>query len=117
LQPDGNFKLSTVGVLFHYVDGNLYKHLVYTPSNGNDEELYLVSTSTFENYIDKDNPFPMIEVLPGINVQKKLPGTYRHEANGHDLRYNLSYEFREDGKVSKRTVTGPTAEVVVYQYY
>jgi hypothetical protein len=118
LQPDETFALSTIGVLLYFPSGNLYKKLVYTPSTTNPEEPYLVSIETFDNYVNKENPFPVVEVLPYVKTQKLLPSSYRIESNGHDLLYNFSYEFRPDGKVSKRTITGagPT-ETAEYHYY
>ncbi|HEX6892468.1 MAG TPA: hypothetical protein VF141_17295, partial [Chryseolinea sp.] len=82
------------------------------------EEPVLISTETFDNYLNKPNPFPVVEVLPNTNTQKLLPALYRYEGNGKDLQYSFSYDFRDDGKVGKRTTTGPaTFEVAVYHYY
>jgi hypothetical protein len=118
LQPDGKFALSSTTVLLYYTDGNLYKKMVYTHSSANPEEPYLVSTETFDNYLDKENPFQMVDVLPNIKTQKKLPATYRLEANGHDLLYNLTYQFNQNGKVIRRvTPMGYTSESAWYEYY
>lgn len=117
LQPDGTFTLSFITVLFYYQDGNLYKQLVYTPTADPDQH-YLVSTTTFESYRRESNPFPMIVVLPNLNIQKNLPAVYRYEAHGHDLLYHFSYEFRPDGNVGKRIATqGTTTEIAAYDYY
>ena len=116
LQPDQTFKLTSTTVLLYYTDGNLYKKLVYTPST-DPENPYLSSTETYENYLDVSNDFG-IEFIPGIKAQPMLPGSYRVEANGKDLRYTFSYQFTSDGKPSKRTVVGPnTFEVAAYHYY
>ena len=118
LQPDGTFSLSDVTLLLYYPDVNLYKKIVYYPTPNSDEELVEISETTFDSYLDADNPFPMVEVLPNMKTQKKLPSTYRHKANGHDLLYNLSYEFRPDGKVGKRTaIRGTITDIAVYHYY
>lgn len=118
LQPNGTFSLSDLTLLLYYLDGNLYKKIVYYPKANSAEELEVVSETTFDSYLDADNPFPMVEVLPNMKTQKKLPSTYRHQAHGHDLLYNLSYEFRPDGKVGKRTaIKGTTTDVAVYHYY
>ena len=78
----------------------------------------LLSTRTYEGYIDSANPFPMVEILPTVKTQVKLPSSFRVEENGVDLIYNLSYEFGDDGLVKKRTATGAqTTEVAVYSYY
>jgi hypothetical protein len=92
--------------------------MVYAPPASETEEPLIISTETFDNYLNKPNPFPVVEVLPNIKAQKELPASYRYEGNGHDLQYNFSYEFREDGQVGKRTTTGPRGvEVAVYYYY
>jgi hypothetical protein len=117
LQPDGSYALSDITLLLYHMDGNLYKKIVYYPTFPQEE--LVISETTFENYIDAENPFPMIEILPTVKTQKKLPRTYRLKTNGHDLLYDLSYEFRPDGKVGKRTATlnGSIADNAVYHYY
>jgi len=101
----------------YFTDGNLYKQLSYAPSV-NGEEPVLLSTRTYEGYIDSANPFPMVEILPTVNTQAKLPSSFRVEENGVDLIYNLSYEFGNDGLVKKRTASSAQAtEVAVYSYY
>lgn len=108
----------TLTLLLYYLDGNLYKKIVYYPTSNSDEELIVTSETTFDTYLDADNPFPMVEVLPNMKTQKKLPSTNRYKANGHDLLYNRSYEFRPDGKVGKRTaIRGTTSDIAVYHYY
>jgi hypothetical protein len=117
-QPDGSYALSTIVVLLYYTDGNLYKKLVYTPNSDPNAEPYLASVTTIESYRDEPNYFPVIEVLPNLNTQKKLPAQYRHEVPGHDLLYTFTYEFTPDGKVSRRTASsGTTSETAVYSYY
>ena len=117
LQDDGQF---AVGLLFGYLyftDGNLYKQFSYAPSP-NGEEPTLLSTRTYEGYIDSANPFPMVEILPTVKTQAKLPSSYRLEEGGVDLIYNLSYEFGDDGLLKKRTASSSQAtEVAVYSYY
>lgn len=117
-RPDGTFINTTIVVLLYFPNGNLFKKLVYTPAASSEEEPYLVSTETFDGYLDKENPFPMVDVLPNVKTQKNLPASYRYEGNGRDLQYYFSYEFRQDGKLSKRTVTGPgPGETATYEYY
>jgi hypothetical protein len=117
LQDDGQFKIGTLLGYLYFTDGNLYKALTYHPVEGDGEPI-LLSTRTWENYIDAENPFPMVDILPTERTQTKLPSTYRVEENGHDILYNLSYEFRSDGLVGKRVATGPQAsEIALYHYY
>ncbi len=116
-QPDGQFKLGTLLGYLYFTDGNLYRALTYVPAPDGDEPI-LLSTRTYEGYIDAANPFPMVDILPTVKTQTKLPSTYRVEENGVDLLYELSYEFRADGLVGKRTATGKqTSETAVYLYY
>jgi hypothetical protein len=116
-QPNGEYLLSFVVVYLYLTDNNLYKSLYYLPAEG-EEEFILHSTRTYENYLDSENPFPMVEILPGIKTQTKLPGTFRLEENGQDLLYRLSYEFLEDGRVSKRFAQNSNQiETTEYYYY
>lgn len=115
-QPDGELKLGLLFVYLYYTDGNLYKQLTYTPVEGS-EEYSLISTRTYENYSGTENPFPL-EILPNVNSQPNLPGTYRVEENGHDILYQFFYEFDTNGKLVKRTTSSSSGnEVAIYQYY
>ena len=117
LQKDGQFAVGALFGYLYFTDGNIYKQFSYSPSQ-NGEEPALLSTRTYEGYIDSANPFPMAEILPTVKTQVKLPSSFRVEENGVDLIYNLSYEFADDGLVKKRTATGAQAtEVAVYSYY
>jgi len=116
-QPNGEYKMSFLFVYLYKVDGNLYKQLVHTPVEGSDDYT-LIATRTYDNYLDVENPFPMVEILPHMTTQPQLPTTYRVEENGHDILYQLSYEFSEDGKPVKRTATSPSgSETAYYEYY
>lgn len=116
-QPDGQYKMSFLFVYLYKTDGNLYKQLVHAPIEGSDD-YNLIATRTFDNYLDVENPFPMVEIVPNMSTQPNLPGTYRVEENGHDILYQLSYEFSDDGKPLKRTAVSPTAsETAHYEYY
>ena len=114
-QADGSFVFSLDFVYLYYNDGNLYKKLAYQPIPG--KEHALLSTDSYENYIDKSNPFPL-EIIHGQPIQSKLPSTYRHETGGKTLNYSLSYEFLPDGRPSRRTVSGTSiGETTTYEYY
>lgn len=116
-QPNGEMKLGLLFVYLYKTDGNLYKQLVYTPIEGSDD-YNLNSTRTYDGYLDIDNPFPMVEIIPTIVSQPKLPASYRVEENGHDILYTFTYEFSEDGQPTKRTATSPSgSEVAYYEYY
>lgn len=114
-QDDGTYVLDLKILYLYFLDGNLYKKLVYTQDG---EEDVLVQTETFEYYTAGENPFPMVRILPNKKTQKALPLTYRLQKEGSDLSYTFSYEFRTDGLVGKRTVSGSgVAETAVYFYY
>jgi len=114
-QPDGSMKMGLLIVYLYYTDGNLYKKMVYNPANGL-ENLSLISTVTYENYLDVENPFPL-EILPNVNSQPRLPGTYREEANGSDTFFNFTYEFDDMGRPLKRTATSNIgSEITTYKY-
>lgn len=114
-QADGSFVNSFIYVYLYYLDGNLYKHLTYIPQQGDAEPVLLTSRS-YESYLEKENPFP-VEILPGKNAQTKLPSSYRFEGQGSNLFYTFTYEFDDDGKITRRYTSGSGQEVVNYLYY
>jgi hypothetical protein len=115
--PDGQFKLGFLTAYLYFLDGNLFKSLTYTPNEGSDEYT-LKSTGTYDQYIDAANPFPMVEILPTVKTQTKLPSIYILEENGVTLNYRLTYEFREDGLVYSRIANnGNMSETALYLYY
>ena len=113
-QPNGSLKMGLLIVYLYYTDGNLYKKMAYNPVNL--ENLSLISTVTYENYLDVENPFPL-EILPNVNSQPKLPGNYREEANGSNTFFNFTYELDNQGRPLKRTATSNMgSEVTTYSY-
>jgi hypothetical protein len=116
-QPNGEFKLGFLNVYLYYEDHNLYQSQTYLPTAGT-EEFTRISTRTYEGYLDAVNPFPMVEILPGITAQTRLPSTYILEENGVKLIYQFSYEFRNDNLVTRRIASsGGTMEISNYLYY
>lgn len=116
-QPDGTFVLSMLFVYLYHTDHNVYKALTYAIPAGSDDQV-LVSTKTFDNYLEVENPFPMVEVLPDQKAQNKLPSSYRVEENGHDITYQLTYQLSSEGKPLSRTATSPSgSETAQYEYY
>jgi hypothetical protein len=116
-QPDGELKLALIFVYLYHLDHNVYKVLAYNPVDSSKDPV-LISTKTFDNYIDVENPFPMVEILPDQKAQTKLPTSYREEGNGSDITYQFDYQFSEDGKPLSRTATSSSgSEIAQYQYY
>ncbi len=116
-QANGEYKQGFIFVYLYTTDGNIYKQLVYN-LGADPENPELISTRSYEHYLQQTNPFPTFEVIPNVNGQPNLPQTYRLEENGVNLLYNFTYEFREDGSPTKRTATGPSgSESTTYQYY
>lgn len=116
-QANGEFKLGFLNTFLYQHDHNLYKWQTYIAGNSEDD-LKLISTRTYEGYLEKENPFPMVDILPTRKTQNKLPTVYVVEENGVTLRYSFSYKFRSDGLVTKRITTGErTTEICDYLYY
>jgi hypothetical protein len=116
-QQDGSLKLGMHLVYLYHTDHNVYKVLVYTIPANSDEEI-LSSTKTYDFYLDAENPFPMVDILPDQKSQHNLPASYRVEENGHDITYQLTYEFNNEGKPLTRTATSPSGrETASYEYY
>jgi len=118
IQPNGEFVHSLLFVYLYYTNGNIYKQLSYAPI-GDTGEYSLLTTKTYEDYhLDKVNPFSMVEILPGVNSQPNLPGSYRVEEGGNNILYHLTYEFNAEGLPVKRTASSSSAsEVTNYEYY
>lgn len=116
-QPSGEMKPGLLFVYLYYLNGNIYKQLTYNPIEGS-EEYPLISTRAYENYLDKENPYLTVEILPNVNAQPNLPGTLRTEENGFDILHQFWYEFDANGRPIKRTTTSTTGnDVATYQYY
>jgi len=113
---DGSFAFSLQFVFLYYTDGNLYKKMVYSPVASGDP--VWISTQTYEDYIDRVNPFP-IEIIHGQPVQNKLPLTFREErTEGDSYKYSFSYDYYPDGRPASRTATGHgISETTDYEYF
>lgn len=116
-QEDGSFPLSLLFVYLYHIDGNVYKRLAYSPIEGS-EDYNLLSTQTYEHYLNVENPFSMVEILPNMKTQLTLPLSYRVEENGHDITYDFDYEFDDQGRPTLRRATSSTgSEVADYHYF
>lgn len=118
LQENGDYMEGLLHLYLFYDNQNIYKHQVYT-KDASSEDHILLSTRTYDSYITAhNNPFPMIEVIPGVKMQPNLPTIYRHEEGEADLSYSLSYKFNPDGYVTERTVTSSSGgEITYYEWY
>lgn len=118
-QNDGSFKRGLFYIYLYFTDGNIYKALTYQDTP-NSEEPILVSTRTYDQYLDVQAPIAMFEILPNVMAQQTLAGSYRYEQHliDSDLTYTITYEFRSDGLPVKRTASAPgDTQVVLYDYY
>lgn len=117
-QPNGELVLSTVFVYLYYTDGNLYKRMVYIPQNES-QELEQVSEETFSGYLEKENQFPVYEIVPGLPTQVTLPSSYQYNTGGSELTYTFGYEYDDAGRMSRRYVyrNGVAIETNRYEYY
>ena len=108
----GVFKNTHVFVYLYFTTGNFYKQLIYYV--GNDDDYQLISTRTYDNYLDKTNVFPVNEIVPGVMTQRNLPGQYRLEENGYDFTFDFTYDYNEKGYAIQRSTEG---EVITFEYY
>lgn len=114
-QPDGSFLMSFENRYEYFADGNLKTSQTFISASN---ELKLIATRTFDQYIDVANPFPTIDIHPAFQTQKGLPRTYTVRDNGVAIDYTMSYEFDKNGSVIKRTTTSTQAsETAFYTYY
>lgn len=117
LRDNGQYEVGLQFAYLYYQDGNVYKSFSFLPAKDGEGPV-LIETRTYEGYIDAPNPFPMVDILPTVQSQKKLHSIYRLERDGVELVFDLSYEFGENGLLEKRTATSAQAsEVAVYSYY
>lgn len=115
-QTNGTYTLSFLYLFLYDFNGNLYSQLTYIPGDDPQNPI-LISTRTYETYLNTPNPFLTLEVIPGMQAQPFLPVSYRIEENGTNLSYSFSYEFNEAGKPVRRTTLGGRSEWTVFQYY
>jgi hypothetical protein len=115
-QSDGSFKGGLFLVYLYFNDGNIYKSLMY--SQEEEADPVLLSTKTYDKYLEVNNPFPMVEILPSVRSQTKLATSYRVEENGFDFEYSITYQFREDGLPAQRIASSVGgSETTIYSYY
>jgi hypothetical protein len=117
-QPDGSYSLGFLKAYLYFNTGNLYKILTYVPKTGGEDEYTLLSTHTYDGYINSPNPFPAVEIIPGFKTQKNLATSFRIEEHGMNILYTMSYTFREDGYPLTRNVSSSYgSETTRYTYY
>lgn len=115
-QPTGEFVMSNLFVYLYYSNSNtLYKKLTYYPLPDDEYELITEETYEYFSQILPWNPFPMVEILPSMNIQSLLPSRYTLSRDGQLYNYPLSYEFNNQGLPVRRTASG--GEVTTYEYY
>lgn len=115
-KPSGEFWMSELSVyLYYYKYGSISNKLTYIPLLGKDEYKFFREETYSYFLFTPTNPFPMIEVLPGINDQKHYTSTYSYSENGQDHTYAYTYLFNDLGMPVKRTRSN--WEVTTYQYY
>jgi hypothetical protein len=114
--PSGEYVMSDLIVYLYYYDsGNLSKVLTYYPVPGK-EEFELIQEETYHYLLNyPNNPFPMVDILPGINVQKRYPSNYILSRDGQEYNYAFSYVFNDQGLPVRRT--SGNWEVTTYEYY
>lgn len=102
---------------FTYLEnGNVHTISLEIPAEASNWEL--LTKFTFENYIDKINPVPYFEVVPGFNIQPNLPGKLTIEEQNSTQVYTFQYNFNNAGKVISRNLIGAIgSEISHYSYY
>jgi hypothetical protein len=115
-KPSDQYVMSELIVyLYYYNIGTLSKILTYNPVPGK-EDYELIQEETYHYFLNYPvNPFPMVNILPGINVQKRYPSNYILCRDGQEYNYAFSYVFNDQGLPVRRT--SGNWEVTTYQYY
>lgn len=104
--PSGNYELVSYIEYTYYNDGNAHQVKSYFPLNG---EFTLHTTFTYEGYINAQNPFASVSVLPDQKIHRNLYSYYSQRTQNAFLEYTISYELNEQGYPTKRTISGPPA--------
>jgi YD repeat-containing protein len=115
-KPLDEFEMSELFVYnYYYNSGSISKKLTYVPVLGK-EDYILFREEAYSYFLySPTNPFPMVEVLPGINVQKHYPSNFLYTENGQEHSYAYTYVFNDLGMPERRT--RDIWEVTTYQYY
>ncbi|MEQ9415614.1 MAG: hypothetical protein RIF39_17385 [Cyclobacteriaceae bacterium] len=117
MRYEDHYALRGVNEFLYFTDGNLYTSLYYT-YNAHANSFELNSSKTYANYIDAPNPFPMVEVIPGVIMQTKLPLQHTVTIGKQTIHYSFNYEVRQDGYPLTRTSSSEYGnELTTYQYY
>lgn len=116
-QPNGSYINTMIFVYLYHNSGNIYKQLTYI-NNSNINQFELVSTRSYSNYFNSDNPFYSLEILPNYQPQLQLPADYNVFENGVNMDFSFSYEFSANGFPTRRISSGTgSSEIVNYEYY
>lgn len=117
LRHEAHYALRGINEFLYFTDGNLYTSMYYV-YNTNSNSFELNSSKTYDNYIDAPNPFPMMEIIPGVVMQNKLPLNHTVTIGKQTINYSFSYEFRSDGYPITRTSSSEYGnEQTSYFYY
>lgn len=112
----GGHVLKKFNLFEYFPDGNIKTFTSYTA-----EGTYLVVSKkvSFGQYLNKPNPLPFyFDVIPGLNIQQKLPQQMTIEEGGQTTNYNLTYTFDQMNYPLSRTSNGPGGvEITSYQYH
>lgn len=101
----------------YYTDGNV-KDIQYFDFHTESATLVWNSTKVYTSYLDAPNPLSLDSTVPGIVIQRNLPGGLELRYPSSTAPYTFTYEFREDGYPSKRRSTygDGSSEVSVFTY-
>lgn len=73
---------------------------------------------TFQDYVQRQNPLPDYQDIPGLMIQPYLPQKMIIEEHGTTFSYQFEYKFSENEKLTERKTTGPSGiETTKYSYY
>lgn len=115
--PAGEFHTILNEVYAYHEDGNIHK-IIINSFNSTANDFVMSVETTYETYVEGHNPHPL-EVLPGKNIQTKLPTYYSRKTPTVFHEYHAAYEFSNAGNLTKKTITGEVADsgVTTYSYY
>lgn len=114
-QATGNYIKNEMQEFTYYEDGNLHQALWYVWSNTENVFINYYKVS-YEEYLDKLNPFSLNEVIPGLRVQKNLYSTvrWRYGVGEPEEVSKITYIFDSEGRPIESNSKNNTA---TFEYY
>jgi hypothetical protein len=114
--PGESDQLTSTTVFSYFSSGSV--HTITTYAFEAPVSYRVIKKVTYEDYIQKSNPLPYYQDIPGLPIQHYLPQRMIVEEHGTTFTYQFEYQFDGNNQVKKRITTGPSGvETTQFHYY